>query len=80
MTAPPRFHANNDRSPPRFPLNNDHSLMISLFQCGDGEGKFSKFVMWNQAGSDVTGIISRSQKVAGTAQQVTNVYLEFLAV
>jgi len=34
----------------------------------DGQGRQSKMTLWNYAGNDVTGVLARSQKVAGTMQ------------
>ena len=36
----------------------------------DGTGRESKMTCWNQHGTDVTGMLARSDKVAGTAEQV----------
>ena len=36
----------------------------------DGEGGRTKVVLWNQPGNDITGIIARSNKMAGTFEQV----------
>ena len=38
----------------------------------DGEGGTVKVCLWNQPGDDVTGIIARSEKMAGTFEQVIN--------
>lgn len=36
----------------------------------DGAGKESKLSLWNYAGDDICGIVARSQKVAGTLQEL----------
>ena len=36
----------------------------------DGEGGMVKVCLWNQPGDDITGIIARSEKMAGTFEQV----------
>ena len=36
----------------------------------DSKGRLSKMCMWNYAGNDILGIVARSQKVAGTAQDL----------
>ena len=38
----------------------------------DGEGGTVKVCLWNQPGDDITGIIARSEKMAGTFEQVIN--------
>ncbi|BFZ20562.1 hypothetical protein BsWGS_23600 [Bradybaena similaris] len=43
----------------------DHSFGLS-----DGEGRKSTTVLWKHPGNDVTGIISRSEKVAGTCEKI----------
>ena len=36
----------------------------------DGEGGMVKVCLWNQPGNDINGIIARSEKMAGTFEQV----------
>ena len=36
----------------------------------DSKGRMSKMCMWNYAGNDILGMVARSQKVAGTAQEL----------
>ena len=37
---------------------------------GDGEGRESKLCLWNHPGTDVTGMVARCEKVAGTCAEV----------
>ena len=44
----------------------------------DGEGGTVKVCLWNQPGDDITGIIARSEKMAGTfVQVISNFHLVF---
>ena len=38
---------------------------------GAGEGRETMFSLWNHPGNDITGMISRSEKVAGTFEKVS---------
>ncbi|XP_005090958.1 L-proline trans-4-hydroxylase [Aplysia californica] len=40
------------------------------FGLADGTGKESRLVMWRHPGNDVTGMFARSEKIAGTCEQV----------
>ena len=46
---------------------------------GSKEGRASRLSLWSHPGNDVTGMIARSQKAAGTCQEVIPV-LSFLAL
>ena len=37
---------------------------------GSKEGRASRLSLWSHPGNDVTGMVARSQKVAGTCQEV----------
>ena len=37
----------------------------------DGRGGNIRVALWNQPGNDVTGMVARSQKIAGTFEKVT---------
>ncbi|CAG2236485.1 unnamed protein product [Mytilus edulis] len=43
----------------------DNEMRIS-----DGQGREAKLIVWSHPGNDVSGIVSRSQKVAGTCEKV----------
>ena len=36
----------------------------------DDEGRTTGFAVWNQPGNDITGMVARSEKVAGTCEKV----------
>ena len=36
----------------------------------DGINNKTKRVIWNEPGNDITGMVARSQKIAGTAEKV----------
>jgi len=39
----------------------------------DGEGRASRLVIWSHPGNDVTGMLARSEKVAGICEKVRSV-------
>ncbi|XP_013391482.1 uncharacterized protein LOC106159669 [Lingula anatina] len=51
-------------------LENDQGLKENNYARDDGEGRRTKVTLWNHPGNDVTGIISRSEKVAGTMEEL----------
>ena len=52
--------------------------LVYISQLADGEGRASRLVLWSHPGNDVTGLIARADKVAGTAEQVSSseIYLQ----
>ncbi|KAK4325735.1 hypothetical protein Pmani_003678 [Petrolisthes manimaculis] len=36
----------------------------------DGKDRFNKMVLWNHPGRDITGMLARTQRIAGTAEQM----------
>ena len=51
-------------------LEHDEGIMKHSYGRDDGEGGRTKVCLWNQPGDDITGIIARSEKMAGTFEQV----------
>ncbi len=51
-------------------LESDAGIMKYSYGRDDGEGRKTKVCLWNQPGNDITGIIARSQKMAGTFEKV----------
>lgn len=51
-------------------LEHDEGVMKYNYGRDDGAGMRTKTVLWNQPGNDITGIIARSEKVAGTFEKV----------
>ena len=49
-------------------VENDSTIMKNSYGRSDGRGKESRLALWNVAGDDLAGVVSRSQKVAGTMQ------------
>lgn len=41
-----------------------------ILKVSDGKGREAKLTMWGHPGDDVSGMISRSEKVAGTCEKV----------
>ena len=54
-------------------IEQDKRIQESNFVREDGEGLKAKTVLWNKASDDITGAITRSEKIAGTVEQVRTV-------
>ena len=61
-------------------LEDDPNREKYSFQRDDGKGKKNTYLAWNHPGSDVTGMIARSEKVAGTFEKVTYKWYGFKTV
>lgn len=51
-------------------LTADSTLMKRAWDLSDGEGRASRLVLWGHPGNDVTGMMARSEKVAGTCEKL----------
>ena len=51
-------------------LENKDGVMSHVYSRDDGSGRRSKTVLWNHPGNDLTGVIARSEKLAGTFEKV----------
>ncbi|XP_013396827.1 uncharacterized protein LOC106163711 [Lingula anatina] len=51
-------------------LEQDQGLANHNYGRDDGEGRQTKTTLWNYPGDDITGIIGRSEKVAGTMEKL----------
>ena len=51
-------------------LEKDDGIMSNYYRRSDGEGGRTKVALWNQPGQDITGVIARSEKVAGIFEEV----------
>jgi len=53
-------------------LQGPESLSSDTYSFGraDGDGKSAKMSLWNNAGNDTTGVVSRMHKMAGTAEKL----------
>ena len=40
-----------------------------LFQVADGSGRAARLVLWNQPGTDITGMVARCEKMVNTCEQ-----------
>ena len=49
-------------------VETDENIQKHAYGRFDGNNKISKMCLWNYAGNDLTGILTRSQKVSGTMQ------------
>ena len=52
-------------------LESDDGLMQHSFKRDDGHGRCSNLCLWNHPGNDITGMVGRCEKVAGTMEQVS---------
>ena len=48
----------------------DEGVMQHAFSRGDGHGHRSRVCLWHHQGNDITGMINRCKKVAGTMEEV----------
>ena len=53
-------------------LESDPMMTQEEVRRDDGDGRQSKSVMWNTPAKDITGMIGRSEKLAGTFEKVNN--------
>ena len=51
-------------------LESDDGMLQHSFGRGDGHGRSSRLCLWNHPGNDITGMVGRCEKVAGTTEQV----------
>lgn len=51
-------------------LETDSGIVEHSYKISDGEGGHSRLCIWNHPGCDMTGMIARSEKVAGTMEAV----------
>nr|XP_039254828.1 L-proline trans-4-hydroxylase-like [Styela clava] len=51
-------------------VENNEVVKKHAYGRNDGQGRKAKVVLWNRPGTDITGIISRSEKVAGTMEKL----------
>ncbi|CAH1778742.1 unnamed protein product [Owenia fusiformis] len=51
-------------------LESEDGVMKHVYGRDDGAGRKTKSVLWNQPGSDITGVASRTEKIAGTMEQL----------
>ena len=51
-------------------LEASDGVMSQVYTREDGLGRRAKVALWNHPGNDLTGIIARSQKLAGTFEKV----------
>ena len=54
----------------RTALESDEGIFKHRYGRNDGAGRKSKVALWNQPGNDITGVIARAEKMAGTFEQV----------
>jgi len=51
-------------------LESDDGMLQHSFGRSDGHGRSSRLCLWNHPGNDITGMVGRCEKVAGTTEQV----------
>lgn len=54
----------------RLALENDEGVMTQHYGRDDGAGRRTKAVLWNHPGNDITGVVARTEKVAGTFEKL----------
>ena len=57
----------------RAAVENNKGILKHHFAVGDGHGRNLGHVIWSHPGNDITGMIARSQKVAGFTEKVENI-------
>ena len=60
-------------------LEGDTELLQHSYTRGDGHGRQSRMALWNHPGKDITGMIARSEKVAGTMEEVARQLIKSLS-
>lgn len=51
-------------------FENDEGVLTQYYGRDDGAGKKTRTVLWNHPGNDITGVVARSQKMAGTFEEL----------
>jgi len=51
-------------------IEDENGISSHKYGRDDGEGRSTKLALWNNAGDDITGAITRSEKVAGTIEKL----------
>ena len=51
-------------------LESDAGILQHSYGRDDGHGRISRMCLWNHPGNDITGMVGRCEKVAGTMEQV----------
>ncbi|XP_077986733.1 L-proline trans-4-hydroxylase-like [Glandiceps talaboti] len=51
-------------------LEDENGVLQHKYRSDDGDGFKSRVCLWNQPGCDVTGMLARSEKMAGTMEQL----------
>ena len=54
----------------RSAVENEAGVMSNIYIGHDRDNAKVKVSLWNQPGNDVTGIVARSEKLAGTFEKV----------
>lgn len=51
-------------------LQNNPEVLNKAYKLEDGQGRGSKLLLWSHPGNDVTGMVARCEKVAGTCEEL----------
>ena len=51
-------------------LESDDGVLFKSHSRDDGQGRQAKVSMWKHPGNDITGIVARSERIAGTMEKV----------
>ena len=52
-------------------LEEDSEIIKNSYARDDGHGRSSRMCLWNHPGNDITGMIGRCEKVAGTMEKAS---------
>lgn len=50
--------------------NDEEGVIQRAFGRDDGHGRSSRLCLWRHPGNDITGMVNRCEKVAGTMEEV----------
>ena len=58
-------------------MESDKGVAKHTFHRDDGHGRKSRLCLWNQPGNDITGMLARCEKVAGTMEDVSEDFSDY---
>lgn len=61
-------------------LERDDGIMQHSYGRDDGHGRSIRMCLWFHPGNDITGMVGRCEKVAGTMEQVSQLIIRHVAV
>ena len=67
---PRRIFKSDEISKLQEALETDGGIMQHAYAVNDGQGRSSRLCIWSHPGQDITGMVARSEKIAGTMEKV----------